>query len=154
MGTDLGWETANDVRREAAPLMAPTPERGASTATATEVDQPVDTDGLTAVYLPILLQGGTMLTGAKELLDSRPAPSIWVNPADAGSAIDGHTVAVTGDRGSVDLVLRVTPAVAPGTVVLPRIHAGDIGRNGITIADAQPADPVAAGSANSNGSES
>jgi NADH-quinone oxidoreductase subunit G len=115
---DLGWETANDVRREAAPLMAAADDRGPSDATASAPPAPAG-EGLQAVPLPLLLQGGTMLDRASALLDTAPPTAVWVHPDDAGGLVDGAPVTVTGPAGSAELVLRVTPAVAAGAVVLP-----------------------------------
>ena len=149
MGTDLGWETANDVRREAAPLMAPTDERGPATRTpaaesgddgehaaASTVPVPPKAEGLQVTFLPTLLQGGTMLTGAKELLESAPTPSVWVNPADVGDLADGATVTVDGRLGSTELALRTTVAVAPGTVVVPSGRRAEVGGPTVTISAA------------------
>ena len=126
---DLGWETANDVRREAAPLMGATAEVGASTAAATVIsaDTADDDRKLAAVLLPMLLQGGTMLTDAKELLESAPPHQVWINPANAGDFSDGQTVMVSGPAGSVEVACRITPSVAPGVVALPSAVRGDLG---------------------------
>lgn len=128
-GTVPAWETANDVRREAAPLMAATEQRAASTAEATAIDRPQPAEGrsLATVALPMLLQPGTMLAGAKELIDSAPPPSVWVNPTDAGDLADGHVVTVTGPDGTADLRLVITPAVTAGVVVVPRGVCRELG---------------------------
>jgi NADH-quinone oxidoreductase subunit G len=130
---DLGWETANDVRREAAPLMAATDGRGPSTATASPVPDRAG-EGLAAVPLPFLLQGGTMLAGAEELLDSAPPSAVWVNPADATGLVDGGQVRVEGPAGSVELALRVTTAVTAGAVVLPTAARRDVGADDLRVA--------------------
>ncbi|CAN5491160.1 NADH-quinone oxidoreductase subunit G [soil metagenome] len=126
---DLGWETANDVRREAAPLMTASDQRAASSAEATpwSADAATADRPLATVPLPMLLQPATMLTEAKELLDSAPPARVWVNPADAGDLADGHVVVVTGPSGSVELTLHVTPSVAPGAVVVPTAVRRDLG---------------------------
>ncbi|HUG85002.1 MAG TPA: NADH-quinone oxidoreductase subunit G [Euzebya sp.] len=126
---DLGWETANDVRREAAPLMAPAADRAPSSAEATSPtrDQASADRPLASVPLPMLLQGGTMLAGAKELMASAPPHRVWVNPADAGDLQDGHAVTVTGPGGSTELTLHLTTATAPGVVVVPTLVRRDLG---------------------------
>ncbi|MEE8600936.1 NADH-quinone oxidoreductase subunit G [Euzebya tangerina] len=126
---DLGWETANDVRREAAPLMAATDERGPSQATASSppTDERSEDRSLAVSVLPMLLEGGTMLTDAKELLESAPPHQVWVNAADAGDLTDGGVVSVTGAAGTLELQCRITPAVAPGTVVVPKLARRELG---------------------------
>ncbi|WP_370327338.1 NADH-quinone oxidoreductase subunit G [Euzebya sp.] len=143
MGTDLGWETANDVRREAAPLMAATDERGPATRVDDSGDgapqrrsaEPTADHPLLSVAVPFLLQGGTMLTGAEELAAGAPPHRVWVNPQDLGQGgalagaelADGQVVTVTGPDGAVDLHLHLTPSVAPGTVVVPTSTRLDLG---------------------------
>jgi NADH-quinone oxidoreductase subunit G len=126
MGTDLGWETANDVRREAAPLMeaaSPAPERLRAVAVP-EVTAPATSSGsdeFDAIVLDPLLGHGTMLLGAKELIETARPPAVWVNESDARrlGISSGRHVAVVGHSGSVELPARVSAAVVPGCVVLP-----------------------------------
>ncbi len=140
MGTDLGWETANDVRREAAPLMAVTDERGPSVAEGTvwSSQAPSPDRPLAVAPVPFLLQEATMLADAKELLASAPPASVWVNPADADGLTDGHLVSVTGPDGSVELTLAVTPSVAQGAVVVPTTALRELGA-GMTHVGLAPA---------------
>lgn len=75
---------------------------------------------LTAVVLPHLLGRGTMLTGAKELLESAPPATVWVHPDSVPDGVaDGSVVAVRGPAGSLELPVRITTAVARGVVVVP-----------------------------------
>jgi len=121
MGADLGWETAMDVRREAAPLMED------ARAVLPAADAPVAPVAERAageyavVVLDYLLGEGTMLTGAKALRDTARTPAAWVNDVDAAEAglAPGAHVAVIGTTGRLELPVRVTTAVARGVVVVP-----------------------------------
>ncbi|HWB72324.1 MAG TPA: NADH-quinone oxidoreductase subunit G [Egibacteraceae bacterium] len=125
MGSDLGWETAADVRREAAPLME-VPLRGVDRLTplaarpepeaARDDRYPFD-----AVVVDWLLGEGTMLVGAKGLKETARPAAVWVNEADARrlDIRDGGHVAVVGPGGRLDLPARVTGDVVSGCVVLP-----------------------------------
>ncbi len=134
LGVDLGWETEQDVRREAAPLMAAEHDPGAALAAVAEgLDPaalgagPAELDGqLDALLVPTLLGQSEMLLGAKELLDTAPAPVAHVADSDARrlGLVDGAATVLSGPGGSVTLPLRVSAAVAPGTVVLPRDPLG------------------------------
>ncbi|MFO8076623.1 MAG: NADH-quinone oxidoreductase subunit G [Egibacteraceae bacterium] len=124
MGHDLGWETAMDVRREAAPLMSPARSLAAGLADVA-VPRPEraerDDDALEAVLVDALLGRGELLDGAKELLASAPEPVATVAPGEAerlGLAA-GERVAVVGDAGRLELALAVDEHVVPGVVVLP-----------------------------------
>jgi len=127
LGTDLGWETAGDVRREAAPLMEaagqpvpqPAPELTQAVPQDREADQPADS--LAVVAVPSLLGSGSMLAGAKALLETARAPAVWVNPVDAArlGLAYGAGAAVVGPDGRLELPVRVTAAVTEGVVVVP-----------------------------------
>ncbi|MBA2319324.1 MAG: NADH-quinone oxidoreductase subunit G [Euzebyales bacterium] len=126
LGTDLGWETAMDVRTEAAPLMAS--PRSASEALldvrtpATAVPAPSERDDeLDAVLVDWLLGEGSMLLGAKELKATGRPPAVWVNPVDAErrGLGDGAAVTVEGPGGGIELPVRVTDGVVAGCVVVP-----------------------------------
>ena len=144
LGTDLGWETAGDVRREAAPLMEPTgsaDERlaaiaaGAVAPAAATPRQPSD-GALDAVTLDYLLAGGDMLRGADELNATARQPSVWMNTEDAarlglggGDRVHVAAHAAEGADGDttvqrVELPVVVTGAVTPGCVVLPADAGG------------------------------
>ena len=129
LGKDLGWETAGDVRREAAPLMevplraterlgelavpAPTQPR--------PVPSPSDEYPFDVVVVDYLIGQGTMLLGAKALQRTARPATVWVHPDDAarlGVAAGAH-VTVVAAGGSLELPVKVTSAVVPGCVVMP-----------------------------------
>jgi NADH-quinone oxidoreductase subunit G len=129
MGIDLGWETAMDVRREAAPLMAA--ERSVADRLATigsggrgqapERSEPASAE-LTVEAVPALLGRGTMLRGADALNATARPPQAWVNPADAERAglATGDRVALAAGAARVELPVRLTTDVAEGCVRVPR----------------------------------
>jgi NADH-quinone oxidoreductase subunit G len=131
LDVDLGWETAMDVRREAAPLMAAS---GSAADRLREVDPveevpaplPIEDDQVDAVLIPTLLAQGDMLRDAKGLVATAREPAVWVNVADAErfGLTDGARTTVTGPAGAVTLPLQVSGRVAAGTVVLPRNPIG------------------------------
>jgi NADH-quinone oxidoreductase subunit G len=121
MGHDLGWETAGDVRREAAPLMeAAGAGLGAAPETAAPGPRPADT--YDAVLVEPLLGEGTMLAGAEALKQTARVPAVWISPSDAErlGVSDGRHVVVVTDHGRVELPAKVTAAVVAGCVRLPR----------------------------------
>ncbi len=126
LGTDLGWETAADVRREAAPLMevgAPTLGRMRPVAAATP--QAGHEYPFTVHIFDQLIGRGDMLRGAKELLATARPVTAWVSVGDAKrlGLEDGQHVAVVGPAGRMDLPITVTSEVVDGCVVLPRNSA-------------------------------
>ena len=126
LGSDLGWETAMDVRREAAPLMA---AEHSQTARLSELrsepppDSPRSDDGhLSVEAVPALLGRGSMLRGADALLETARAVEAWVHPDDAQRAgvADGDTVVIAGPDGRIELPVHITDRVAAGCVRLPQ----------------------------------
>jgi NADH-quinone oxidoreductase subunit G len=128
MGSELGWEIATDVRREAAPLME-VPLRATERLPAFA---PPATLGrgrergheervFDVVVLDYLLGDGTMLLGAKALKETARPASVWVSADDAAALglHEGAAVAVVGPGGRSELPARVTTGVARGSVVLP-----------------------------------
>ncbi len=130
LGVNLGWETASDVRAEAAPLMerrAPVAERLAALdpeplPLATAPVPPLEDGELEAVVVDLLLaERSTLLAGADDLLATARTPAAVLSPADAerlGLAA-GTTVEVRGPGGGVTLPLAVREHVVNGSVVLP-----------------------------------
>ena len=127
LGRDLGWETASDVRAEAAPLMehraAGLDELGEAPSThAPEPRATTEGHELDVVLLPALLGRGDMLLGAKALLETARPATAWLHPDDATAvgAHDGAAVRIDGPSGTLELPVRWTPHIRPGTVVLPQ----------------------------------
>jgi NADH-quinone oxidoreductase subunit G len=121
LGSDLGWETANDVRREAAPLMEAAVAGGQLHVSPGQpvAAQPREEGELDTVVVPLLLGRGAMLAGAKDLLATARPPAVLLNPSDAGGLAEGQTVTVAGPGGEVALPVRITSGVVPGCAVLP-----------------------------------
>ena len=131
MGVDLGWETAMDVRREAAPLMvgtAPPSALGEIEWTTVEAPQdqvsagmPEEGSELDAVIVDLLLGNGTMLLGAHELRATAKTPTAVISREDATrmGLSDGQHVDVGASDGAVRLPVQVSDGVAQGCVVLP-----------------------------------
>ena len=125
MGSDLGWETANDVRREAAPLMeaaAPAPQRLAALQAPAASEVPArGSDELDVVVVDRLIADGTLLTGAKALRETGPVASAVLSTADAQrlGVTDGQHISLVGHLDSIDLPVRVSAGVVQGCVVVP-----------------------------------
>ncbi|QBI20363.1 NADH-quinone oxidoreductase subunit G [Egibacter rhizosphaerae] len=141
MGRDLGWETATDIRKEAAPLMAPsTPlnARLSQVPVPRTAAPPRPEEGMLALHeVDWLLGHGDLLAGADELLATARPPAILVHPEDAErlGIGDGELVAVQGARGRIELSARVTEHVAVGSAVVPAnstdITPAEIGPEGV-----------------------
>jgi NADH-quinone oxidoreductase subunit G len=126
LGHDLGVRGLDDVRdaqarlgRRASAHPMPTVDAAAAGAAA---------DGtLVAVVRPLLLDGGTMLAGADDLLATARPSTVQVGRADAVrlGLTDGQPVEITGADGtSVVLPAQVADDVIAGVVVLPRTPIG------------------------------
>jgi NADH-quinone oxidoreductase subunit G len=132
MGSNLGWESANDVRREAAPLMeaaGDAPERLAAIPAATEDAAPEHAHGadeFDVVVVDQLLADSTMLAGAKALLETARPAVVAINESDARrlGITTGRHVSVIGHATSVELPAKVTAGVVPGCIVLPGTSSG------------------------------
>jgi NADH-quinone oxidoreductase subunit G len=128
LGHDLGFNDLEGIRNEVSrlglrqtPHAWPEPVPGDEPADADEPVGAADTEGLAVVVRPLLLEAGTMLAGADDLLATALAPYVAVNALDAEAAgvADGDEVEVTGAGGSVRLPARVGHDVIPGVVVVP-----------------------------------
>jgi NADH-quinone oxidoreductase subunit G len=125
LGADLGWETAGDVRAEAAPLMEPS--HGAAEALAAiprrePVTLPPRADGeIDVVVVDQLLARGTLLAGAKELAETARPATVRMHPDDAARLGVAAQAVVTleGPGGEVTLPATLSDAVVPGCVVVP-----------------------------------
>ncbi|HUH06656.1 MAG TPA: NADH-quinone oxidoreductase subunit G [Egibacteraceae bacterium] len=133
LGADFGWETAADVRREAAPLMeaadgaegrveASTGQWSAPAPAAARGDQDWP---FAAVTVPRLIGEGTTLAGADELKRTARPLDAEINDADAQrlGIAPGEPIAITGPGGRVELPAQPTSAVAGGCVILPETAA-------------------------------
>ena len=70
--------------------------------------------------------------GCIEVLKAANPQELWMNPLDAEerSIADGDTVRVTNDRGTVEIVVKVTPRIIPGTVAMGQGAWHDADMNG------------------------
>jgi NADH-quinone oxidoreductase subunit G len=124
LGADLGWETPNDVRREAAPLMAAEGDvlsRWTDAAAESGAAEPAGDLPLRGVVVDLLIGEQTMLLGAGPLKATGRVPSVRMNETDARRAgiVPRDRVRVRSASGEVVLTAEVTDDVAAGVVVLP-----------------------------------
>jgi NADH-quinone oxidoreductase subunit G len=131
MGSNLGWESANDVRREAAPLMeaagtAPDRLRAIPPVDAPSEHPSTGTDEFDVIVVDQLLADSTMLVGAKALRETARPPVVVINESDARrlGVTTGRHVSVIGHATSVELPAKVTAGVVPGCIVLPGTSSG------------------------------
>jgi NADH-quinone oxidoreductase subunit G len=136
-GRDLGFSDLEQLRAEIAgvgvratahELPAPAAGSDEPDADAADGQQPADgaTDGgdedaLDLVVVPALLDRGTMLAGAHDLLATARDPHVALHATDADrlGVRDGDEVELAGGGASVTLVARVGHDVIPGVVRAP-----------------------------------
>ena len=120
LGHDLGVDDLEGIRGEVArlgPRAEPHP--------FPELESPQTGPGaegeLQAVIRPLLLDRGTMLAGATDLLATARPGLAELNAHDAAALGigDGDLVAVTGNDARLELTAAVRGDVAPGSIVLP-----------------------------------
>ncbi len=125
LGKDLGFSDLAALRaevervgRRATPHPLPTVDEVVP-AVGTAADD--DGAGVTVVARPLLLDHGTMLTGATDLLATARPATVALSPADAAAhdIAAGDLVEVAGANGSLTLPAVLAPDVLSGTVVVP-----------------------------------
>jgi len=121
MGSDLGFETLEELHEEMASLLAPRvmPERPNVWAGAGAPQWLVD---LTLFTYPLLVDEGRLSGGADELKDALEDPAFAeMHPVDAEKRglLDGVQVRLTTAAGDATVPLRVTEHVAAGSVFVP-----------------------------------
>jgi NADH-quinone oxidoreductase subunit G len=149
LGHDLGANGLDAIRAQRATLglrATPHPVPAVAAAPGDTADAAAPEGALVAVVRSLLLDGGTMLAGADDLMATARDATITIarRDADAHGISDGDTVAVTG-AGAGGVVLELPAVVAddvlPGVVVLPRsstepfatVLADDAGRVHVTL---------------------
>ncbi|HSK22480.1 MAG TPA: NADH-quinone oxidoreductase subunit G [Egicoccus sp.] len=156
LGEDLGFSDLEQLRAEIARLGSRNTPHAWPDVPATETGDPsANPPGqgeLTAITRPLLLDRGTMLTGADDLLATARTPVVELNTADADALgiADGDEVEVAGAGQSLVLTARVGHDVVPGVVVLPANStdvpaAALLGADGttVTVSARQPAGDAA-----------
>jgi NADH-quinone oxidoreductase subunit G len=167
LGHDLGTSGLEGLRAQLATLgLRATPHAMPTASDAGDVAaSPVPDGALSAVVRSLLLDHGTMLAGADDLMATARDATITIARRDAVARgiADGDTVAVRSASGAaagavIELPAVVADDVLPGVVVLPRsstapfvtVLAGDDGRVHVTLekvasASASAADAPGAG---------
>ncbi len=149
LGHDLGWNDLDGLRGEVTRLAT---HEGSRDWPELEAPEPRDEgDGLALVTYPLLLDRGTMLTGADDLNATARAPRVGLNRADADALgiADGDLVEVSGNGASLTLPARVNDDVVAGAVFVPAnstdtpattLAGDDAGTAFVTVTAAEPAE--------------
>ena len=123
LGQDLGFNDLEALRAEVDRLGVRDEPHAmpAAAADAKLEDGEAAGEGFDVVARPLLLDNGTMLTGATDLLATAREPVVVVASSDAAEldVSDGDRVELTGGGGALTLPVRVTTNLQPGTVVVP-----------------------------------
>ena len=152
MDAPLGFGTIEELRAEAAPLLAPRTVAARSTAW-TGTGRPTRLGELTLLSYPLLVDEGRLSVGADELKAALGEGAfVEVHPEDAEKhgLVDGGRATVRTDAGQAELPVRVTEHVAQGALFVPfnqpgleanRLLAGSFS----VSATAEPSHPGEAG---------
>ena len=121
MGSDLGFETLEELHEEMASLLAPRvmPERPNVWAGA---GAPQWLDDLTLFTYPLLVDEGRLSAGADELKDALEDPAFAeMHPVDAGEAslVDGVQVRLTTAAGDATCRCASRSTSRAGSVFVP-----------------------------------
>jgi NADH-quinone oxidoreductase subunit G len=121
LGGDLGFETLDELREEAAGLLA---EREISVRTDawTGTGAPQLLGDLTLFAYPLLVDDGRLSRGAAELgaaLQQAPFAELHPEDAEKRGVADGGRIRVRTAAGEAELDVRVTADVAAGSVFVP-----------------------------------
>ena len=98
-------------------------------------------DGLTLLTYPLLIDAGTMMTGATALAQTAQPPFVELHRDDAVSLAiaQGDQVRITSARGTVMVEARLGDTVARGTAFMPARN-GDV--NASVLLDSSEAFPA------------
>ena len=121
MGSDLGFASIDDVRAEAATLLAPREVSPRVTAW-TGTGRPQRLGDMTLVTYPLLVDEGRLSEGANELKAALGEEAfVEINPEDAEKhgVADGGRALVRTVAGEAELPVRVTEHVAAGALFVP-----------------------------------
>ena len=121
MGRGLGFDSIEDLREEAAGLLAPRAVPVRATAW-TGTGRPQLLGDLTLFSYPLLVDEGRMLEGATELKAALEDPAfaeIHPDDADKRGVLEGARVRVKTEAGELVLPVRITRDVAAGSVFVP-----------------------------------
>ncbi|HEX9890365.1 MAG TPA: molybdopterin-dependent oxidoreductase, partial [Nitriliruptorales bacterium] len=144
-GVDLGFSDLQSLRAERERIGARTDARALPRVAAAPRDEDARADRLALTTYPLLLDRGTMLVGADDLLATARPAYVAVSPADAGALrlSDGRPATVTGGDVAVELPVRIEPGVSRGTVFVPANSTEVPGRmlgSHVTLAAAEEVD--------------
>jgi NADH-quinone oxidoreductase subunit G len=121
MGSDLGWDTIDELRAEASRLLEAR-EVAVRSDAWTGTGRPQLLGDLTLFSYPLLVDDGRLSLEAAELaaaLGTEPFVEIHPDDAEKRGVADGSRVRVVTDRGEAELPARVTRDVAAGSVFVP-----------------------------------
>jgi NADH-quinone oxidoreductase subunit G len=121
MGGDLGFETLEELREEAAELLQPRAV-AARTDAWTGTGRPQLLGDLTLFTYPLLVDEGRLSEGAAELkaaLEDGAFVELHPEDADKRGLADGAPVRLRTDAGEAELPCRVTEEIAAGSVFVP-----------------------------------
>ncbi|HJS25834.1 MAG TPA: NADH-quinone oxidoreductase subunit G [Actinomycetota bacterium] len=120
-GRPLGFETLEELRAEAAPLLEPRTVAARTTAW-TGTGPPKRLGDLTLFSYPLLVDEGRLSEDASELKAALEEPAfVEVHPDDADKhgVVDGGRAVVESDAGRAELPVRVSEHVAHGCLFVP-----------------------------------
>jgi len=124
MGSDLGFDTLDELHEEMGRLLAP--RNGSEVPAAGIVDvaprPTVGGDGVVLFTYPLLVDEGRLSVGADELKAALEDPAfVEVAPATAErhGLVDGGIALVRTASGSAELPVRVTEHIVDGTAFVP-----------------------------------
>ncbi len=131
LGHDLGVNDLDGIRAEVARLGArtrpyawpapPDPDAEPEAPARSSRRAAKDADALTLVAVPQLLDRGTMLTGADDLMATARPVQARLHPDDAErlGVVDGAEIELAVKKETLRLPVRVTREVVPGVVAVP-----------------------------------
>jgi predicted molibdopterin-dependent oxidoreductase YjgC len=121
VGRSLGFETLEEVRAEAAPLLESRTAPSRTTAW-TGTGPPKRLGDLTLFSYPLLVDEGRLSEDASELKAALEEPAfVELHPADADKhgVVDGGRAVVESEAGRAELPVRVSEHVAQGCLFVP-----------------------------------
>jgi NADH-quinone oxidoreductase subunit G len=126
--------TSDELRREMVALQRPPEEPSPVAMPPLPMRRLDEHHPFTLLTYPMLLDGGTMLLGATQLLETAPQPFVEIGRADAErlGVATGDRVRVTSACGRVEAPARVTNAIADRCVFVP---ATQFGIRGLSLLD-------------------